>query len=379
MAGSHAFAVPDEKRARALAEALAAHGFALVTGNPSRLDHGWMVVAYDEGPYPADAVGHRAFEMVGRQAVVLARQHLGSHSPGGIRGNTKTLAKLRPTSAAIFLNNPGARPPLPAVLFVDAPPPLSLELSPDHVEDVAIDLSGLDEIPWADLDHAFGKADDVPVLIRLLTDPRQDWAKILDELFGDNLLHQGTCYSATAPALPFLTRLITSGALPSKRRLDLYCQLLWAAGQGGHSLTWDADLAVVQGRPPAPAKWTQEVHATVGEQVPALLARWDVEPPANQAALAFLAGLYPHHAASVIDQIASLAERFEGTQPGVYLDLAVALARADDNRALAIASDIAMWHDDADLACLDSPAVSTAVKAGCILVDGALHVLSDAG
>lgn len=40
------------------------------------------------------------------------------------------------------------------------------------------------------------------------------------------LVHQGTCYSATAAMVPVLAGLATSTALPARRRLDLHRALL---------------------------------------------------------------------------------------------------------------------------------------------------------
>ncbi|GIF71554.1 hypothetical protein [Asanoa siamensis] len=148
-------------------------------------------------------------------------------------------------------HQPRRAPARPGRVVGTASPPATLALTPDDAADVPIDLSGLDEIPWADLEHAHGPADDVPDLIRALTDPYGDWDETLDELFGDNLLHQGTCYPATAPALPFLTRMIVSGALPAAQRLDLYGWLLTAAGRQADDLLTDADRAAVAHRSPA--------------------------------------------------------------------------------------------------------------------------------
>ncbi|WP_030857938.1 hypothetical protein [Streptomyces sp. NRRL S-37] len=62
----------------------------------------------------------------------------------------------------------------------------------------------LDTVPWQTLAHAYGPAVDVPDLIRAL---HQDDDTAVDEavreLYG-NIHHQGTVYSASAPAVPFL-------------------------------------------------------------------------------------------------------------------------------------------------------------------------------
>jgi hypothetical protein len=71
-------------------------------------------------------------------------------------------------------------------------------------------LDNLDKVDWASLSHAYGKADDVPHLLRMLASKRKkDRESALYDLFG-NIWHQGTVYEATAYAVPFLIELLTS-------------------------------------------------------------------------------------------------------------------------------------------------------------------------
>lgn len=54
---------------------------------------------------------------------------------------------------------------------------------------------------WGQLEHAYGSADDVPGLLAALSpDPN---AEVWGELWS-RLCHQGSVYSASFPALPFL-------------------------------------------------------------------------------------------------------------------------------------------------------------------------------
>jgi hypothetical protein len=377
MAGTHRFVVPDGTRAQQLAEALAAHGFALVTAGPLRRG-GWAVDAVDEGPYPVDTRGRRAIDAVGRAAATVARQH-GGYLDGGSRFDVSMLPAPSTANHPIVYTNPGARPPAPAVVLVDPPPAAPLALTPDHVQDVPIDLSGVDGIAWADLEHAHGSAEDIPDLLRALADPFGDWNQTLDELFGDDLLHQGTCYSATVAALPFLTRMICSGALPAKQRVDLYAWLLFAADRWADSLLADADRAAAHGGAPEAEEYTHEVHSTVAQQLPSLLARWDDEPPAARFALACLAGLCPQHGHRIGEQITDMAQQLQGTQPGAYLQLAHALVHARDDEALEISTGIVAWEEDHDPGWLEARGVTAAVKAGHVLAEGALLALSHAG
>jgi hypothetical protein len=199
VAGTHDFVAPDENNACLLAEALAAYGFPLVTARPSAGNR-WLVVAYDDGPYSADVAGHRAIDAVGEEAALLARRY-GAYSEGGSRCEPSMLKSLKQTNAPIVFTNVGARPPIPPVAMSPPPKAASLPLVPDHFEAGPINLHGLDDIAWGDLSHAYGSAQDVPVLIRSLADPSCEWIDALDVLFS-SVLHQGTCYSATAPCQP---------------------------------------------------------------------------------------------------------------------------------------------------------------------------------
>jgi hypothetical protein len=67
-------------------------------------------------------------------------------------------------------------------------------------------LDGLDDVPWAELTHAHGSAEDVPALLRQLRGDEHERESALEALHG-NIWHQGTTYEATAFAVPFLARL----------------------------------------------------------------------------------------------------------------------------------------------------------------------------
>lgn len=82
-------------------------------------------------------------------------------------------------------------------------------------------LEGLDAVDWASLTHAYGEATDVPGLLRSLlsSDPkvRED---AVYELFG-NIWHQGTVYSASVAAVPFLYELLTAPGAQGKPAIAL--------------------------------------------------------------------------------------------------------------------------------------------------------------
>ena len=92
-------------------------------------------------------------------------------------------------------------------------------------------FEGLDDIDWSSLTHAYGPSNDVPGLLRArASTDAAVVAETNDALFG-NIIHQGTVYPVTAPAVPFLVNL-----LMNRRTLDRVSLVyLLAAIAGGSS------------------------------------------------------------------------------------------------------------------------------------------------
>ena len=87
-------------------------------------------------------------------------------------------------------------------------------------------MSELDKVPWSELSHAYGPATDVPKLISDLVSKKiRRRNKALTELQG-NIIHQGTVYTATPYAVPFLVDLMITRR---NLRSDLLYILQWMA------------------------------------------------------------------------------------------------------------------------------------------------------
>ncbi|MEV7325919.1 hypothetical protein [Streptomyces sp. NPDC093970] len=72
-------------------------------------------------------------------------------------------------------------------------------------------LAGLDDIDWAALGHAYGSAEDVPGQLRTVCGSDEEAREsAFRSLFG-NIFHQGTRYSASPYAVPFLARIAAAG------------------------------------------------------------------------------------------------------------------------------------------------------------------------
>ena len=77
-------------------------------------------------------------------------------------------------------------------------------------------LQHLDDVPWADLEHAYGSAADVPDLLRNLLDPDPKVrSEVLSTLYS-NVFHQGTRYPATPYVIPFLIEICANPAVPDR-------------------------------------------------------------------------------------------------------------------------------------------------------------------
>ncbi len=110
-------------------------------------------------------------------------------------------------------------------------------------------LEGLDSIPWKRLSHAYGSAEDVPELLRALwtDDPEVPGAEgPLWQLFG-NILHQGTVYSATAHAVPFLLELAASPQIAERIGVLDLLACIASGGSEPHAYAENAHQAVAAG------------------------------------------------------------------------------------------------------------------------------------
>lgn len=81
--------------------------------------------------------------------------------------------------------------------------------------EVAAVLADVDAFDWTTVSHAYGTATDVPSMLwALVEEPEADSetdSDLMSDLWG-SLVHQGTVYSASTAAVPFLARLAAAGA-----------------------------------------------------------------------------------------------------------------------------------------------------------------------
>ncbi|KUM74329.1 hypothetical protein [Streptomyces griseorubiginosus] len=77
-------------------------------------------------------------------------------------------------------------------------------------------FTGIDEVDWASLRHAYGSAEDVPALLRgLASADRDERETALDGMYGA-VHHQGDVYDSTLACVPFLLALVASGEVADR-------------------------------------------------------------------------------------------------------------------------------------------------------------------
>jgi HEAT repeats len=172
-------------------------------------------------------------------------------------------------------------------------------------------FEGLDfeAVDWAGLTHAYGGAEDVPVLIRSLVSPDPgERSQALGELFG-SICHQGTVYPASAPAVPFLAR--AAVAAPGSRA---GIGLLLAAMARQYGEDW-SDPATFSGA-------VRVQIASVSGQLAPLLT--DPDPEVRRAMLRVMAVCPPPVVRAACD-----LRTFDDEDERVRADALLALARVE--------------------------------------------------
>lgn len=110
-------------------------------------------------------------------------------------------------------------------------------MSPENTDP----LAGLDSVDWSQLSHAYGSADDVPQLLKDLQSTDPEVYKTAFTKCWSNIYHQGSRYSASVEAIPFLYALLDSPATQDRESL-LYLITSLAIGHPDWSIPDGIDI-----------------------------------------------------------------------------------------------------------------------------------------
>lgn len=240
--------------------------------------------------------------------------------------------------------------------------------------DLAQIFADLDAQPWAEREHAYGSADDVPGQLRALaSDDAEEAEEALYELYG-NIVHQGSVYEATAYAVPYPARLAAAGVRPADMLALLGCV---AESEDERSdtpggcrlavtaqlplilpLIESADTAVRQA-----AVWAAGRTGAADQVLPALRRCWEgeLDPLVRAEVLAGTAWLDPAAAAEFEKTV--LGETASGAGAGAGVDAGA----GDGGRDAGHGTEAAPVRLAALLACVDADLPWTPVHHGAFL------------
>jgi hypothetical protein len=150
-------------------------------------------------------------------------------------------------------------------------------------------FSGIDEVDWASMEHAYGPADDVPELLRgLASDDPAEREAALDGMYGA-VHHQGDVYACTLACIPFLFELVVD---PGVRDRGSVVELLTSIG--GFDLDEDDEAEIDEDEIEGAANYAMAAAAvTAGAGVFFELIA-DEDPGVRLAAPLALATLHRH-------------------------------------------------------------------------------------
>ncbi|MGW3043361.1 HEAT repeat domain-containing protein [Kitasatospora sp. NPDC001159] len=171
--------------------------------------------------------------------------------------------------------------------------------------DLADALAGLDAHPWASVSHAYGPAEDLPDLLRALAEGGGDAEEAISELYSC-ILHQGTVYSASVDAVPYLARI---AAAAEHGAAEILCLL---GGLAESDDEWEIAPDVVR--------------AAVADQIPVLITMLAHQEVDVRSLAAWTLGRTRDAEAAP----AALWGRWAAeADPGVRAELLIALGRVD--------------------------------------------------
>lgn len=92
---------------------------------------------------------------------------------------------------------------------------------------IASEPKDLEAVDWGRLSHAYGSAQDVPIYLRNLGSEEAEIRHQALRALVMTILHQGSLYSATVAAIPFLLRLVAAPSHPARlETMDLVLMIV---------------------------------------------------------------------------------------------------------------------------------------------------------
>ncbi|MGI5185858.1 HEAT repeat domain-containing protein [Dactylosporangium sp. CA-152071] len=149
-----------------------------------------------------------------------------------------------------------------------------------------------DDVDWAGFEHFYGRADDVPALLRGLLDPDPETAERSLATLGNRVCHQGGSSAPAALAVPFLIRAAAGPGVHGREGLLLLAAQAVRSDRSGQALRSDLLRAADDGDSFGDLS-PEAARAAVLAGVPSLLPLLDDAGPGNRSAAAFALATVP--------------------------------------------------------------------------------------
>lgn len=200
-------------------------------------------------------------------------------------------------------------------------------------------LAGLDSINWSQLTHAYGPADDVPLLLRQLqsTDP-EIHLTALDECWS-SIYHQGTRYSASAKAVPFLYSLLDHEATKNRSNL-LYLIVAiaighpdWSVPNGLRVAEWEKRITDMKEEDRKFAIHEFKSYEAVERGISSVIQCLNEESAAMRATAAHALAFFPRQLETTVPALLELLSResCKAVRGTAVLALAILFVSLEDN------------------------------------------------
>jgi hypothetical protein len=177
-------------------------------------------------------------------------------------------------------------------------------------------LEDLEQIDWHALEHAYGEADDVPTLLRDLASQDEEVCGIALGKLSISIYHQGTVYSASAYAAPFLIELLENEATQDKEGILLLLASLVSGDAYQRHHLWMYPEA--RKRDPAFQRelaeqvvWVDRTHEAVHQGLSTYLKLLSHPDPKIRMSAAYTLAQFKEDASSIVAYLGSFVEKEE--------------------------------------------------------------------
>ena len=212
-------------------------------------------------------------------------------------------------------------------------------------------LNELSSVDWATLRHAHGPATDVPNQLRaLVVDDPEVRARAL-ALLSRNIFHQGTRYSASCAASPFLVELVRDDMTPGRDAVFAFVLNLAL----GYPSAYLADATGVRRRL---SKWSRKAYDAARDGAELYVSLLDDESPSVRLVaahvVAWFADTAPEALVAVRERLAVEGRR--EIRASLLIALGMLSARAESSEGRGLLEDAATTSD--------SPVLTTSAAIG---------------